>query len=458
MLMALWLACATPEEAPPPPPPAAPDNLLLITLDTTRADHLGAYGYPRDTSPAMDLLASQSLVFDQAISPMSTTLPTHWSILSGAYPLEHGILGNFGNREEGAPPFQPHPGLRSLASIVSEQGWQTAAFVSAVPLKRHTGIDAGFQHFSEPREEIYYRPAQYTIDRAIDWLGQAREDAPFFLWVHLFDPHFPYTPPEGYAREFQGDQEAVAARLAARGVPEVINRILAFDGSELAPASTAVDMINRYDAEIRYMDAQLARLLSALQSQGRWENTSVVLVGDHGEGLGQHSQVMHGDVYTEQLRVPMMIRVPGAAAGRVAHPVSAVDALPTALSMMPGDRSGFLAQSTGRDARAVTEPVFSQRTGDHRVDYSGPAWALRDGPWLFVHEPGARDRLHNLERDPFELVDVAAEEPERAAAMGAAVRARRDELAARYVAGEGTGEGLSQELIEGLEALGYMHD
>jgi arylsulfatase A-like enzyme len=450
LLMGGLVLVACQKESAPVPPST---NILLITVDTTRADHLGAYGYFRNTSPAMDLLASQSILFEKAWSPMGATLPTHWSLLTGTSPLEHGILGNFGNQEDGAAPYRPNPDFRSFAELAAAANYQTAAFVSALPLTRHTGIDRGFMTFDQPREGLYQRPAEYTTQKAIAWLEE-RDSRPFFLWVHFFDPHFPYAPASGFAAMFQED-DALQNWLDERRFPAGIKRIFAQDGSTMQGAITTPALADAYDAEIRYMDAQIGRLLGTLEGLGLGPNTAVALVGDHGEGLAQHNELMHGNVYGEQLLVPMMLRVPGVPPRRIVKPVSVVDTLPSLLTLTKEDWGDFMAQVTGADATQKQRPVFAQRTGDYRPEFSGDAWVLVEENYKLVFEPEVGDSLFDLAVDPHELKNLASENPLRCKRMREDLVEMRDEMVSRYRVGKAVG-GLSLEVSKGLEALGYM--
>jgi arylsulfatase len=434
--------------------PSGPDrpDILVVTLDTTRADHLGAWGYFRDTSPELDALARESIVFDAAYAPMATTLPTHVSVFTATTPLEHGVLAN---TTQGGQRFVPAARLRPAAAVAAEAGYATAGFVSAAPLKRGSGVETGFATYDEPAEK--HRPAAETIDAAIAWLEQD-PGRPAFLWVHLYDAHWPYAAPAPYDRFFATDA-ALERWIAERRIPE----------RALRPLVGTVDesraTINAYDGALRYQDAELGRLLRWLRDAGRLDRTAILLLGDHGEGLCQHGEPAHGSSWNEQLHAPLLMKVPGAAPRRVAAPVSLVDAMPTFLARL---RVPGLAlpegQASGRDALAdgaAPAAILSQDTGrerdePHRV-------ALRAGRWKYFRiEEGdgrVRDALYDLESDPFELEDVAARHPERTAALRRATEAEVQALSARGAALRG-GQApetrpIDPELLEQLEALGY---
>lgn len=386
---------ATDEKAPRVP------SVVVVTLDTTRADHLGFHGYVRDTSPNLDALAEQSIVFERAYAPMSTTLPSHVSLFTGTYPEEHGVLANV---KHGGLKFVPSPKLTAAAEIAEANGWATAGFVSSAPVKRETGVDAGFETFDQPSG--YQRPAQETIDPALSWLAEHDRDAPFFLWVHLFDPHNPYRPPVEYRDLFERDQ-AFEDFLAEREIPDSVF----WKGAD-RDVRRVTDL---YDGEIRYMDEQLGRLFDLLEQRGLWDEILLVIAGDHGEGLGQHGELTHGCIHGSQLHVPMLFRGPGTSPRRVDDVVSLVDLLPTAFGeTAPEFWEELISQATGRNVLAE-EPglVVSQRTARDRPDIHPFAFTLTTPRHKLVWEPaeGGSTRLFDLESDPHELRDVSRDHP-----------------------------------------------
>ncbi len=432
-------------------------NLLVVTLDTTRADHLGAYGYFRDTSPRFDELARESLFFERAIAPMATTLPTHLSIFTASYPLEHGVLAN---TTHGGRLFVPNDALRSFASHAQGLGYRTGAFVSAAPLKRGTGIEVGFESFDQPAG--HERAGDATTDRAIAWLADGGSE-PFLLWVHYFDAHWPFTPPPSHAGRFRAD-DGLDAYIRERQIAETAPRPLA------GIIERSREAIDAYDAEILFQDDQLARLLDAVRERGVWEHTSVLVIGDHGEGLGQHGEAGHGGTWDEQLHVPMLIRVPGVEPRRIRETISVVDALPTWLGQLGVPELGaFVRDASGRDVLALgTAPaplVLSQDTGRERGT-EAYRYALTSDTWKYfrVEQDGApaRDQLFDLRQDPFELSDLADSKPQETAMLRRQLEARLDELRAR---GEALRSGrppttveASPEVLEQLRALGYLVD
>jgi len=439
--------CACGRGAPEP-------NFVFITLDTTRADHLGLHGYFRDTSPALDAFARQAIVFDRNIVPMATTLPTHTSLFTATQPIEHGVLAN---STQGGSRFVPSARLHTFAEIASAAGWRTAAFVSSAVLKRGSGIESGFGQFDQPAGE--QRDAEATTRAALAWLASTRE-GPFLLWVHYFDAHWPYAPPPAYATMFSSDRELEAA-IAEREIPRTVLRPLVNQTEE-----TRVS-INLYDGELRFQDDQLARLLDALEVRPDWGNTVVVIAGDHGEGLGQHGEAAHGGTWDEQLHAPLLIRIPGEAPRRVAALVTTVDVIPTLLARFPASPLGaLLGQASGRDVLAHgarSLPVPSQDTGRER-GAAERRWALTTDRWKFFRidetDGGVRRQLFDLRADPYELRDVSDQHPEvmerLAAALRLALDAERRKGAALH---DGQAPVLTPPdpaLLEQLRALGYV--
>ncbi len=416
-----------------------PPNLVVITIDTLRADHLGCYGYFRDTSPHLDALAAESLVFDECRAPVALTLPTHTSLFTGLYPREHGISANF---DQIRGRFVHSPMVKPLAVVLKQAHINTAAFVSAEPLKREGGLADGFDVWEEPESREV--SADRTVDRALEWLARSAEE-PFFMWVHLFDPHAPYRAPAPYDTIFKYD-EALAAWLGERGIVE-------------RDHLRARDLHNAYDGEVRYTDEQLGRLLTGLKAEGLWENTVILLTSDHGEALGQHDRSGHGYIWMEQLRVPLVVRVPGLESRRVATPLTSRDIMPTVMGLVPALSSqAFLSQCTGVDVLAPGQsvrPLYSQVPTSMKVMLEG---VTLDG-WRLISSPQDGDHLFDIRADPYELNDVASDHPETVSEMRALLAdlvAEQTEVRERNQAGEVVP--MSEEREAALRALGYGGD
>ncbi|MGB5294440.1 MAG: sulfatase, partial [Thermoanaerobaculia bacterium] len=267
-------------------------SILLITLDTTRADALGLEADKVDT-PALDALAARGKVFSQAYATAPMTLPAHTSILTGLYPTEHGIREN-GRRFADSE--------RLLATRVERLGYKTAAFVSAFPLAAEFGLASGFDHYDDDfGADNAERPANETTDRALVFLKQ--EGArPLFVWVHYFDPHEPYEPPEPYRSRYPEDP---------------------------------------YLGEISFMDRELGRLVEAFEARFDGNPHKILIAGDHGEGLGDHGETLHGNLlYQGVMRVPLMVVGTGISAGQVDQPVSTRRIFDTILDWAGGEQEG----------------------------------------------------------------------------------------------------------------------
>lgn len=439
-----------PAEPAPPPLPSLPD-LVVITLDTTRADHLGLYGYPRDTSPRLDAFAASALVFDRLIVPMATTLPTHTSLFTAVWPLEHGVTSNI---EHGGERFVPSPALTPFAAWARERGYDTAGFVSAAVLRGETGISSGFDTFDVPRR--HERRADRTIDKALAWLAahDARSDArPALLWVHLFDPHNPYAPPPHLRQAFQANDPAIDAWIAARDHAETGTR----PTGEVVHTRLA---INLYDAEIAYMDGEVGRLLDALQARPSWSQTAVVIAGDHGEGLNQHGEPGHGLVWEEQLHAPLLMRIPSERPRRVPVTLSMADVLPTLLGLVTlPEASTFLDQASGTDVLTTgfaERPVLSMRSTRQTALGKDMVWTLTGPRDKCRLDASGANALYDLDVDPFERWPIE-DAPERLEACVQALTAERDRQIARgQQLGAGRTEPMTAEEVEALEALGYV--
>src|SRR6266481_5098114 len=294
LLIALNAALAgaqTPEKSAP--------NVVLITIDTLRADHLGCYGYQQIKTPNIDSLAAEGARFARAFTVVPVTLPSHTAMLTGTYPMLSG-MHDFSANKLG-------PQQTTLASVLKQAGYVTGAVVASAVLDSRFGLNQGFDfyfdHFDFSRLEEanldeMERPGNVVADQALDWLGKNSQKK-FFLWMHLYDPHYPYRPPEPYSREYASQP---------------------------------------YDGEIAFADEQVGRLLRFLKDKGLYQNTVIVLSGDHGESLGEHGEKTHGFfIYNATMHVPLIIRLPenrlpnAAARTVVADPVSLVDLMPTIL-------------------------------------------------------------------------------------------------------------------------------
>jgi len=376
-------------------------NVLLITVDTTRADRVGCYGHTAAKTPTMDRLAVEGVRFANAYTVAPQTLPSHASLLTGRVPQATGLRINSVGPGGGMLPQN----LATLATTLKGHGYHTSAFVSAMVLAKHFGLNNGFDsyddhiasHDGEDMTDALHleRSATKTCDAALAWLSQPRDGA-YFLWVHFFDPHLPFEPPPPFDK----------------------------------------DLSDPYDGEIAFMDSQIARLIDHVDQRGQRKNTLVVLVGDHGESLGEHGEKDHRlFIYNATLRVPMIWsfgeRIPR---GRVVQaPVSLVDIFPTVLELLdiaipPGVNGRSVRGSWESDAWEAV-PVYGESEYARWGFGWAPLYALVAQRWKYIEAP--RPELYDLAADPHEINNVLAEHPEVGRNMSATLRAQMESFERR---------------------------
>ena len=389
--------------------PVVPSGLVLITLDTTRADRLPAYGFAGVAAPTIARLAGEGVVFDHVESAAPLTLPAHASLFTGLYPHHHGV------RDNAAPPLAP--AHRTLPQILHTRGFRTAAFVGSMVLSRDRGLASGFEVYGDgggvdspppPR-----RSARDVVDDARSWIGTI-DDEPFFLWVHLYDAHAPQTLPLEYRRAY-GD---------------------------------------RYEAAIAYMDTEIARLLDAMRDKHLLERSAIVVTADHGESLGEHGEREHGIfVYESATHVPLIVNAAGVAAKGVNAVASLVDFLPTGLDLLgitpQGRIDGRSLAPALRGADIPDRTVYAESVYSERFGWA-PLRMIRHGSLKYIDAP--RPELYDLGADPWEERDLANAAPSTAVDM----RARLADLAAEAPAQPAERAALDPEILRGLAALGYV--
>lgn len=404
-------------------------NVVIITIDTTRADHLGCYGYDRPTSPMIDSLASGSVLFSRCSAHTPITLPSHTSILSGTVPCYNGIRDNSRSVVPEA--------MVTLPELAAAAGYRTGAFVSAFVLDSRYGLDQGFEVYDDSytaewseedlrgarlfQQGITQRPADQTTDAALSWLENRGGD-PFLMWVHYYDPHQPTAPPEPFDRIF---------------------------------------LDSPYDGEIAFMDSQIGRLLEAIEDMGLWRDTLIVLTSDHGESLGQHGEETHGVlVYDSTLHTALMIKPPEAAQVTptvIPDSVSHADIVPTVCDLIGLD-GPELVQGRSlvpllRGERLPPQAAYFECA----LPFYGYRWehlhGIRQGRWKYIHGP--KPELYDIEVDPDEVFDIAEREPERSRDLEA--------LLFETIASNPTPEEFRQasvsidaETASRLRALGYV--
>ncbi len=401
----------------------APMNLVIVTLDTTRADRMGAYGNKDIETPAFDRIAREGVLFDNAVSSAPLTLPVHSSMFTGKFPPEHGVRDNGG--------FFLGPEQLTLAEVLQSKGYRTGAFIGAYVLDSKWGINQGFDTYfdkfdlSESKAVslgAIQRPGNEVVDQALPWIDQVK-DQPFFAWVHLYDAHSPYRPPEPFATTYKA---------------------------------------HPYNGEIAFADSQVARVLARLEALHVADRTVVMILGDHGESLGDHGEQSHGFfVYNSTTHVPFAIRAPGVTSSNgprhVADPVRSVDVMPTALDLLgfapPGGISGRSLRPllTGA-ARELNLDAYSEAMYPlHHYGWSD-LHALRNGRYKIIDAP--RPELYDMDRDPAEQTNLYQDRRQLGDTMIAQLRAMEASFAQTKAALPAAD--VDPEARQRLAALGYV--
>ncbi len=400
-------------------------NVILFTLDTTRADHIACYGYSDVKTPNLDALAGAGVLFEQAASSSPLTLPAHCSIMTGMYPTYHGVRvnGNTALSQE----------QTTIAEILSSQGYRCGAFIGAFVLDGRWGLNQGFDFYDDHFDLRKYkhldlgavqRTGSEVMDTALAWLDGEKAD-PFFAWIHLYDPHAPYEPPEPYYSDY-----------SPRG------------------------LVGLYDGEIASMDDQIGRCVAWLEKNGLNDNTIIVLIGDHGEGLGSHGEGTHGYfIYDYAAHVPFIITTPlqGMLGVRVSSQVRGVDVFPTILGLLGIERR------PGVHGRSLLPRIFKPKSGHEDPAYGeslapsiqfgwSPLQFLRTTQYKYIDAP--RSELYDLTQDADEHTNLSADRPEIARKM----KADLDLLVAETSEGAPAPQAanLDKETVEKLAALGYI--
>ena len=447
-LVSLALACAALACSPPKPP-----SVVLISVDTLRPDALGAYGGPVAT-PSFDRLAQEGVLFEKAFAPAPATAPSHATLFTGQAPQRHGVMRN----GEALP-----DAAATLAEAFQAHGYRTAAFVSSFVLDPRFGWGQGFDTFdavlpeagatmgkskpypgafwSAQRFDGFDRRAISTTEAAIRWLESA--PAPFFLFVHYFDPHAPYVPPKAFADRTASLRFPLEGRKVAGVAPAQLERL-----------------VQRYHGEVLYVDDALAALLDAV-ARRTGDSALVVVTADHGEGLGQHGWVEHAvHLYDEQIRVPLLVRWPGQVpkGRRVATPVELADVAPTVLEL------AGIESDAPRDGRSLADairggpeppehPIFGiRRLVEDKTGWDqGVKLSVRNQGWKYIFASESPNELYDLAADPGEQSNVIDMHGERAAEMRGQLEAHIAALPKLHDAAP-----LTEETRRALQALGYV--
>ncbi|MBZ5599854.1 MAG: sulfatase-like hydrolase/transferase [Acidobacteriia bacterium] len=397
-------------------------NVVLVTIDTVRADHVGCYGAGNVQTPALDSLARDGIVFDNAIAQVPLTWPSHAVILTGMYPFQNGVQDFTGQ------PLDKR--LRTVAQAFKQRGYATGAVVSAFVLDQSWGLARGFDFYDDAFSPEDYsqrnknlgmveRPAGVSVDHALNWLKKTSR-RPFFFWLHLYDPHSPYDPPEPYRTQYSS---------------------------------------RPYDGEIAYADHELGRLITWLKRNRLYERSLVVVLSDHGESLGEHGEKEHGFfVYNATVRIPLIVKPPAGSGFRPAHvarPVETAAVAPT-LVHLAGLKDPVQAQFHSPDLLVSATENDSVAYSETFYPFNSFGWSplhsVETGRYQYIDAP--EPELYDVKADPEEKNNLAAQQP-------ATVAVLKDKLQALlrtrpFTPSQGEGPPLAPDALEKLQALGYV--
>jgi len=403
-------------------------NVLLITLDTTRADRFSSYGYPEPTTPNLDALASEGSLFESAFSTAPITLPSHTSIMTGTYPMFHGTRDN--------STYVVREDVTTMAEVLAEKGYDTGAVVGAFVLDSQFNLDQGFAQYDDDLDEMWSkdeledrakdafgfaeRKANLVTAAALRWLRQPRSK-PLFLWLHYFDPHQPVNPPEPHHSRFT----------------------------------------EPYCAQLAFGDDQIGHVFNELKKQGVYDKTLIVVTADHGEGLLDHGEPTHSLlIFDSTIRVPLIVRMPGAPEGQRFHRLtSTVDIMPTVMDLVgletPTDVQGrsFAELVNGApDPPPNDRPIYMETMVPALDCGWGSLRGIRTAEWKLIHGP--IPRLYRVSEDPSEIYDLASQRPEEVERWTRELQGRIDLWAADEAAQAVNAP--DAETLQKLASLGYI--
>ncbi|MFB6344919.1 MAG: sulfatase [bacterium] len=481
-----------------------PEKILLITIDTLRADHLSSYGYPKNTSPFLDSLTRDGIVFTNAYAPSSTTVPSHSSIMTGLYPMQTGVETNH---------HKLNSQHQTLAEHLSQEGYTTAGFVSTNRHFKPTDLDQGFKTFNEPTKEeqyfslpdsdttynLHYRSAGRTLERAGKWIQSSGQSEKQFVWIHLFDPHYPYAyrPETHDPLRYQDDER----RHDWMGFIKENHHFDLWSGPrpDHPNQDPYISAYRLYDGEIRYVDSQLEEFFESLQ--GKWSSDRLTIItSDHGEGLGNHNWWGHTKyVYNEQIRVPLIIHHPRKHWDRTVESVVELNDLFTTISREAGvpyssvksdtislhstPIQGLLHQSFDDQFnyafaarrpysndmtsvfawlkwrwRELTVPPLMYPLHDEyrwrRIRWPGRQFALVGDTSSYIYNTALRDEFYDQQSDFYQTKNLIVDSPKRWKPYGSTIRRLLNSLNQESPTGSST---VDQATREKLRGLGYVN-
>jgi arylsulfatase A-like enzyme/Tfp pilus assembly protein PilF len=418
LMILTWVGCERVRELWPGQRP----NVLIITLDTTRADHLGCYGYKNIETPTLDRLAAEGVRFEKVYAAAPITLPSHASILTGAYPIYHGARNN--------GTYQVDPSITTAAEIFKSKGYHTAAFIASFPLLSKFGLNQGFDLYDDRIEEgkekhkfLFQERRAEDVNKAVfHWLDH-RPQGPFFMWVHYFDPHFSYDPPAPFKLQY---------------------------------------FYHPYDGEIAYVDSQIGKLLGALQEQKLLDNTIVAITADHGESLGEHKENTHAMlIYYGTIQVPLIIWAPKRITPKtvVTDMVRSIDILPTLLAYAgikaPSEIQGASLRPLIEDrTKTLNLVAYTETLAPFLHFHWSPLEGVRTAQYSYIKANPEEEELYDVTQDRKEAKDLSAEQPKKVAEL-------RQVLEQVKKASENpkplkSDLQMDQQTMERLAALGYV--
>jgi arylsulfatase A-like enzyme len=459
-------------------------NVLLISIDTLRADHVSCYGYPKRTTPNIDKLAEESVVFLQNYSTGVWTPPGHASMLTGLYVSEHGVYDTRKLRKD----------IPTIASTLKDLGYQTAGFVNNSQVGALVGLDKGHDVFEEvwkgikPRN-IGERVARGTVRRIRrklgyedmgakrtnnlfkSWIETSLDKAkPFYCFLHYIEPHNPLDPPRDFGKRFV---ESSLDELRRTTIKKVAENPLICYVEGIVPNEQEIQYLKSlYDGEIAYTDQRVGEIIEMLKRNGLYENTMIIVTSDHGEHLGEHGLWSHvASLYREVLWVPLVVKFPkeSGADGEVHHLTQLVDIFPTVKDTVGLTAVGELSSGVSLLSEKYHDFVFAEWEGripyfiqaklnsaDRQVDlqrFATQMAMIRDATYKYIWKADGEERLYELPSDPEELCNIALEKQEISERLRGELLKRKKDLTQR---GVNEGDDLDQEVEKNLKALGYM--
>jgi arylsulfatase A-like enzyme len=454
---AVGLAC----ERAPAPAPELP-NVLLLVLDTTRADALSALGGPEGATPTLDRLAREGVLFTEARATSAWTVPTHGSLFTGLYPSRHGA-----HHESAGLPED-----RTTLAEVLQATHQTAGFTENPHIVWDKGFSQGFEHYDETwRERESWEGPPHTLDALELWLGKRDRARPFFVFVNLMTPHLPYTPPLEYQERFVPTGTARSEIERFRELDTVHAERFMTGALRLTEGELGV-IRALYQAEVAFVDARVERLVATLERDGSLDRTLLIVVGDHGENIGDHGLMEHQlCLYESLLRVPLIVRLPGAFEGgaRRGGPVQLTDVMPSVLDVLglpreqwprmqgeslvagdpPAERAviaEYMRPVRQRRHFARADPTFDFAPFDRRLK------SIQVGPWKLIASDRGETELYHVAEDPDELRDLSGSHPEERDRLEARLR----RFAPTFDPAESGEPTIDEETERALRELGYV--